>query len=280
MAGFRYPFGSVWLSHSSMGDFEKCPRLYFLRNVYKQLPEKKKIQVVNPYLSLGIAVHDTLESIRYLPKDIRFNTPLTEIYEQLWQSISGKMGGFASEIQETEFKNRGLEMVKRVQNSPGPIANLSTIIKTKGEMVANMWLSEPDGLILCGNVDWVEVLPDGSLHIIDFKTGKHEESESSLQLQIYLMLAQNGNKRPVTKLSYWYLDKDDQPKEIPIPDLDGVREKLIEKGKSIKKARQGEIVCPKGGCRYCLEYERVLEGKTERVGYDEKREKILYFLEK
>src|ERR1035437_4279352 len=28
-------FNAVWVSHSSIGDFLKCPRLYYLHNVYK-----------------------------------------------------------------------------------------------------------------------------------------------------------------------------------------------------------------------------------------------------
>lgn len=238
--------------------------------------------VVNPYLTLGTTVHDTLESIRYLPRAQRFDKPLTHIFEELWAGVEGKRGGFSTPLQEKEFKDRGLLMIKRVQDNPGPIANLSTIIKEKGEMVASMLLSPEENLVLCGNVDWVEVLPDGSLHIIDFKTGKKEESDSSLQLQIYLLLAKNGNKRPVSKTSYWYLDKDDQPKEVAIPDLSGVVDQLIEKGKKIKAARLSEnmkeLVCPKGGCRNCEEYEKVVRGEAVSVGFDPIREKMLYII--
>jgi RecB family exonuclease len=277
---YKYPFGAIWLSHSSISDFDKCPRLYYLRNIYKEPGSGKKIQVVSPYLTLGITVHDTLEAIRYLPVKERFEKPLTDIFEELWVNAEGKKGGFKTAEQEKEFKDRGKQMVKRVQDRPGPIANLSTIIKEKGEMVASMLLSAEDNLVLCGNVDWVEVLPDGTLHIIDFKTGKKEESESSLQLQIYLLLAQNGNKRPVTKTSYWYLDKDAEPREVPIPDLIGVTEQLIEKGRKIKEARLSKdmegLVCKSGGCRNCLEYEKVVKGEAESVGYDPIREKMLY----
>lgn len=280
MSGYKYPFGAVWLSHSSMSDFNKCPRLYFLRNMYKDPDSGKKIMMVNPYLTLGTLVHDTLESIRYLPRGQRFEKPLTHIFEELWVNAEGKKGGFISDAQEKEFKLRGFLMIKRIQDNPGPIANLSTIIKEKGEMVASMLLSSEHNLVLCGNVDWVEVLPDGTLHIIDFKTGKKEESDSSLQLQIYLLLAKNGNKRQVTKTSYWYLDRDDLPKEVPIPDLTGVTEKLIEDGIKIKEARlsanQVLLSCKTGGCRNCLEYEKIIKGEAESVGFDPIREKLLF----
>lgn len=282
MAAYKYPFGAIWLSHSSLSDFEKCPRLYYLRNMYKDPETGKKIQVVNPYLTLGTIVHESLEKIRYLPRAERFAKPLTDIFDQLWTEAEGKKGGFKNQEQEKEFKDRGYGMIKRVQENPGPIANLSTIIKERGEMVASMMLSPEDNLVLCGNVDWVEVLPDGSLHIIDFKTGLNEEEAGSLQLQIYLLLTKNGNSRPVTKTSYWYLGRDDKPKEVPIPDLDGITEKLILKGREVKAARLKQnsegLACPKGGCRNCLEYEKAVKGEAEKIGYDPAREKVLYFL--
>jgi RecB family exonuclease len=279
---YRYPFGSVWLSHSSLSDFAKCPRLYYLRNMYKDPASGKKIQLVNPFLTLGQVVHDTLESIRYLPVATRFDKPLPDIFEELWPSYEGKKGGFNSLDHEKEFKNRGYLMVKRVTDHPGPIASLSTVIKPKGDMVASFMLSEPDQLILCGNVDWVEVLPDGTLHIIDFKTGKNEEDSGSLQLQIYLLLAAAGNRRPVTKTSYWYLDKDDFPKEVPIPDLTGVVDKLLSQGRAVKSARlhqnDGALNCPSGGCRYCRDYEKIVSKEAEPIGLDPLRDKLLYFL--
>ncbi len=279
---FKYPYGAVWLSHSSLTDFSKCPRLYFLRNMYKHQPENKKIQLVSPNLTLGMAVHDTLESIRYLSVSTRFDKPLTDIYQELWVNYGGEKGGFADAQTEQLFKDRGYLMIKKVQDHPGPIASLSTIIKSRGEMVASMWLSEEDNLVLCGNVDWVEVLPDGTLHIIDFKTGRNEEDSSSLQLQIYLLLAAAGNRRPVTKTSYWYLDRDEVPRAVPIPDLAGVMEKLIFDGRRLKSARinqnSGGLDCPQGGCRYCRDYEKIVSGQAREVGFDPIREKLLFSL--
>jgi hypothetical protein len=99
-------------------------------------------------------------------------------------------------------------------------------------------------------------------------------------LQIYLLLAAAGNRRPVTKTSYWYLAKDDSPREVAIPDISGVMEKLIATGKKIKIARnaagQGALACPQGSCRYCREYESIVRGDVKLVGYDPIREKLLF----
>jgi len=29
-------FAAIWISHSSISDFLKCPRSYFLKNIYKK----------------------------------------------------------------------------------------------------------------------------------------------------------------------------------------------------------------------------------------------------
>jgi RecB family exonuclease len=49
-------------------------------------------------------------------------------------------------------------------------------------MPCNFYLSEEDNIILNGLVDWIEYLDDDTLHLIDFKTGKHEEKEAFEQL--------------------------------------------------------------------------------------------------
>jgi hypothetical protein len=57
-------YKAVWVSHSSIGDFLKCPRAYFLHNVYKDPKTGRKINIVSPALSLGLAVHTALESLK------------------------------------------------------------------------------------------------------------------------------------------------------------------------------------------------------------------------
>lgn len=272
----KYPYGAVWLSPTSLSDFDKCPRLYYLRNVYKDPKTFRKIQVVNPFLTLGGCVHAVIESISHLPKDERFASSLTEKFEELWKKTSGKVGGFKSEKQEQMFKERGLNMIRRLENNPGPLANLANKIQTD---IPNMWLSEKEMLVLCGVIDWIEVLPDDTLHIIDFKTGKNEEEADFLQLGVYLLLVRDKLKRKVAKMSYWYLDKKDAPKEVPIPEVDTILASLISKGVKVRDYRLGgDYTCSQGGCSYCLEYESVLQGKAENVGVDIKMRRDLYFL--
>ena len=83
-------YSAVWVSHSSMGDFLKCPRAYYLHNVYKDPKTKRKISLVNPYLSLGLAVHTTLEALKNIPVEERLKRDLLSDFEKAWQAQGAK----------------------------------------------------------------------------------------------------------------------------------------------------------------------------------------------
>lgn len=258
-------YTAVWVSHSSLSDFLECPRAYFLKNVYKDPKTKHKIQITNPPLSLGAAVHEVIESLSILPTDQRFKDSLTEKFEKIWTKFTGKQGGFFDPESESKYKEKGLEMIRGVEKNPGPLRNLAVKVNMD---LPHYWLSEEDNIILCGKIDWLEYLEDqDSVHIIDFKTSKKEESESSLQLPIYHLLVKNTQARPVSKASYWYLRLSDTLTEKPLPDLEEARDQVLKLAKQVKLARQLErFRCPTGGCRACTPYEQVLNGQAEYVG--------------
>ncbi len=264
-------YSAVWVSHSSMGDFLKCPRAYYLHNVYKDPKTKRKISIINPSLSLGLAVHTTLEALKNLPVEERMKRDLLNDYEEAWKTVSGKIGGFKSEEEEALFKERGRVMIERVVKNPGPITRKTVRIKeSENNMPPNFILSNEGNIILCGLVDWLEyVEKDDSVRILDFKTGKHDETEDSLQLPIYLLLLNALQKRKVSGASYWYLDRDDEPVDMPLPTIEQSKEKVLTVAMKIKEAREKKIFnCPKGegGCFACRPFEAILQGKAEYLG--------------
>ncbi len=262
-------YSAIWVSNSSISDFLKCPRLYYLRNVYKDPKTNHKINIISPALALGQTVHEVLESLSFLPSDSRFTESLLSKYDVVWQKVSGKLGGFTDEIEEKYVKERGVKMLQRVMDYPGPI--LSKAIKIRKDdpnYLPNFYLSEEENIILCGKIDWLEYMPDdGSVHIIDFKTGKNEEKEDSLQLPIYLLLVNNCQKMKVTKASYWYLDRNNKPMEVELPPLEVVYSRVLEAARKVKEARlKKEYPCPKNGCFACKPFEAILKGEAEFVG--------------
>lgn len=260
-------YSAVWVSHTSMSDFLKCPRSYYLKNVYKDPKTKHKVQLMAPPLALGQAVHDVLESLSVLPTPTRLNDSLIEKFGKAWEKVSGKRGGFPNLDVETKYRLRGEAMLRRVMDNPGPVARQAVKIK---EDLPHYWLSPEEGIILCGKIDWLEYLPDqNAVNILDFKTGKSEEDPSSLQLPIYHLLVHNCQKRTVAGAGYWYLELNDMVTPKDLPDLETAHTQVLDVARQVKLARQLErFKCPGGeeGCRYCQPMESILRGEAEFVG--------------
>ncbi len=283
-------YSAVWVSHSSMGDFLKCPRCYYLHNVYKSPKTGRKMNIVNPALSLGSAVHEVLEGLADFKAEERpvklTKAALLESLEKAWGKVSGRKGGFTSAEEEAEARTRAEAMISRAEKNPGPLLEKTVKIKEGSNgMPPNFFLSEEDNIILCGKIDWlVYQSEDDSVHILDFKTGKNEENEDSLQLPIYQLLLKNLQKRKVTGASYWYIDRDNAPVKVNLPPFDESLQKVLKVARQVKKARdlasiegpEEAFQCPRGsdGCYACKPFEAILRGEAEYIGVGDMRQDL------
>lgn len=252
-----------------MGDFLKCPRAYYLHNVYKDPKTGRKINITNASLSLGHAVHETLEHLKTIPVADRLARDLRADFEKNWETVTGKRGGFRNESEEQAAKERGYAMIARVMRNPGPLARKTVRLRDTGSgMPPNFFLSEEENIILCGLIDWLEYEErDDSVRIIDFKTGKHEEDEDSLQLPIYLLLLGALQKRKVSGAAYWYLENENEPREVPLPSKETALERVLTVARKVKEAREhGAFECSRRGCFACRPYEAILNKEAEYLG--------------
>jgi len=268
-------YSATWVSHSSISDFLKCPRAYYLRNVYKNPRTGHKMTIVTPPLALGQAVHEVIESLAILPVEERLKISLVKKLDPVWLKITGKRGGFKDNKEEMEYKQRGVQMLINLQENPGPI--LEKAIKIKSKMnLPHFWLNQDDGIILGGKIDWLKYnQTDDSVQIIDFKTGKNEEKEDSLQLPIYLLVATNTQSKKVDGAAYWYLDRDDGIVEKKLPEAREAYERVYKIAKRIQLARKiNHFKCPTGGCFACRPFEKILKGEGEFVGVSDTRQDV------
>ncbi|KKP43253.1 MAG: hypothetical protein UR31_C0009G0008 [Parcubacteria group bacterium GW2011_GWA2_33_14] len=275
-------YSAVWVSHSSIGDFLKCPRAYFLHNMYKN-EKGRKINVVNQHLSLGTAVHETLEGLLNYKAEERFLKPLIETFEQNWAKVSGKVGGFKGIEEEMEAKNRAKKMIERVDQYRGPLEKKAVKLKEHANnMPPNFYLSEQDNIILSGKIDWLQYVPeDDSVKVIDFKTGKNDEDKDSLQLPIYALLLNALQKRKVSGAAYWYIDRNNEPTEVLLPEISSAKERVLAAALKVKQAREaGVFQCPRKaqGCFACKPFEKIIKGEAELVKVDETRKTELYMV--
>ncbi len=266
----RYIKNPLFVSYTSLSDFLKCPRSYYLKNLYKDPKTGNRIQIASPYLSLGSTVHDSvkwyLEMKGQVTKDQLFSK-----FRNLWFKYSGKRGGFESDEQEGVFGKRGLKMLDNFLKNAEKLEKIS-------HQVTFPKLNLFEDVILMGNFDFVGEKEDGTLHILDFKTGSYDEKDP-LQLYIYAILAEANFGKKVSSASFWYLDREDSPREIVLDPLEPKLEWVIEKASGLKEVLgKGEWVCVENGKCDCKIYQSILDGKGEFQFTDFRYKKDVYFL--
>ena len=200
---------AVFISPSSLSDFDKCPKLYYYRYVYKTPDTGLKIQIINPALALGQAVHDTIERFIALEPLLRTKTALEEFFASVWQGLSGEKGGLSSENEEKTYRDRGVAMLENF------FANQHFLTSQKAKLPDFLKADLGEDLILTGKLDWIEKVGDG-YHLVDFKTGKNEEKDGSIQLPIYVILAGKILQTTDIKASYWYLDQGSELRDFDL----------------------------------------------------------------
>lgn len=263
----------IFISYTSLSDFLKCPRTYYLKNIYRDKNTGFRIQVASPYLSLGATVHDSIRWFLDLGSQVS-KDQLEKKFRNLWLKFRGKKGGFVGDLQEAEFGKRGLKMLDNFYQNAKLLGKEAPLLNFPKYVLE-------DNLVLMGNIDFIGEQSNGTLHVLDFKTGIKEE-EDPLQLYIYAILAESNYQKEVSKISYWYLDKDESPKEAVSDPLDEKLRWLKEKAREIKKAiEKNEWVCINPDtCRDCKNYQAIIDGKGVYQFTDFKYKKLAYFLPK
>ncbi len=201
-----------YLSFSQIETFETCPMHYKLRYILK-VPTKPSASQ-----SFGTAMHAALKDFYSEILNSKFQIPnskntneklIFELLEKNWIKE-----GYSSKKHETEFFNKGK-------------LYLSGFIKTgfdpKNLPIA---LEQPfviplgKDLKIGGKVDRVDTFSDGSIEIIDYKTGatipSQSEVDKNLQLSFYALAATKIQEPPFgktpdkIKLSLYYLDSQEK----------------------------------------------------------------------
>lgn len=269
----EYIKDALWISYTALKDFLKCPRAYYLKNRYRDPKTGNRLQVASAPMTLGSLVHDAIKWY-LLTGRLASKDDVVKKFRNHWLKYRGKRGGFRSREEEADFGRRGLKMLDNfLKNTAQLEPNIPIYAFLKFRL--------DEKIILNGKVDFIGELPDGSLHILDFKTGSKEEDDST-QLHTYAILAESHLQRKVSKISYWYLDRDDGPKVAVLDSLEDKLEWLKNKALEIQKAVKADHwVCIKGDqlCDDCKNYQAIIDGKGEFQFSDGEFKKDVYFLD-
>lgn len=266
----KYIPGALFISYTGLKDFLKCPRSFYLKNIYRDPKSGYRIQIASAPMTLGSLVHDGIKWYLQTGRNAAKEAVVAK-FRNHWLKYRGKKGGFASNKEEGEFGKKGLKMIDNFFENLGVLEeNLPAYDFFRYRI--------DESIVLNGRLDFLGVLPDGSLHVLDFKTGSKDE-EDSTQLHTYAIMAESYFQKPVGKISYWYLERDSAPKEAVLDPLEEKLEWLTEKCRQVQEAvKVGEWVCIGGKCQDCKRYEAIIAGEGEFQFSDNDFKKDVYYL--
>ncbi|MCJ7515708.1 MAG: PD-(D/E)XK nuclease family protein [Dehalococcoidia bacterium] len=177
----------------SLNMFQNCPRQYkfqyidHLGDIYRK---------ARPYFTMGDHVHAALKDfLSVVPVSERNQVKLENLLREKWRR---NRKGFNDKEDEKRWGEKALNQLRwfakniDISVTPFMIEN-----NHRAELTAN--------ILLKGRIDRVDKESDGSLHIVDYKTGKMPTEINQLQLQMYALILSRKQDLPVKKASYLYL---------------------------------------------------------------------------
>ncbi len=164
------------LSASAIENYETCPLKFKLSRDWR-IPEEPHAP-----MQYGAAMHLAL---RHYDDAIRFQRPVTsDEVVQVFRDEFAKAtirDDYQRELYQTQGSQQLQDFVTATATNP------PEVIHTEQEFDI-----EVSGTKIRGRIDRIDRLPDGTVRIIDYKTGKpksKKDAEKSLQLSIYAMAA-------------------------------------------------------------------------------------------
>ncbi len=203
------------LSPSRAADFKTCPLLYRFRTI-DRLPERKSLAAVR-----GTLVHSVLERLYDLPARRRTAEAARELVAPAWEELR------ADPEVAALFAEGGTGDDAAAEQPP----SLEAWLASAGELVETYFSLEdpsriephgreelvevtlPDGLLLRGYVDRLDVAPNGALRVVDYKTGSMPreafEGKALFQMKFYALVLWRTRGVVASQLKLLYLGNGD-----------------------------------------------------------------------
>lgn len=230
---------SLIVSHTNLDSFISCPLQYRFKVVLKV-----KIYPVSATLSFGISVHNTLRAY-FDARKRNLQPDVTNLFKQYWIS-----SGYETRQQENERRIDALAAIKTA------VADAKDTVPDQLEWGFTVPL--PSGDRLKGRIDRIDKHPDGSVSIIDYKTGQpgdEKKAKANLQLGMYIYAVEHAQRVAVRDVTLFYVSAN---KKITVPTtefkLDKVIETVLDSVHKLKAATNSDDFPAKPSqmtCRYC-----------------------------
>jgi putative RecB family exonuclease len=193
------------LSPSRAADFKTCPLLYRFRTI-DRLPERKSLAAVR-----GTLVHAVLEKLYDLPAGQRTPQAAQELLAPAWAELSADpsvTGLFEEqEGQPATSLEEWLASAGKLVDSYFSLEDPTRIQPAGREQLVEVTL--PDGLLLRGFVDRLDVARNGALRVVDYKTGSMPreafEAKALFQMKFYALVLWRTRGVVTSQLKLLYL---------------------------------------------------------------------------
>jgi putative RecB family exonuclease len=199
------------LSPSRAADFKTCPLLYRFRTI-DRLPERKSRAAVR-----GTLVHTVLERLYDLPQAQRTVAAAQELIEPAWSllredpDVAELFSNDAGEAAPAETLESWLASAGRLVEAYFALEDPTRIQPAGREELVEVTL--PDGLLLRGYVDRLDVAANGALRVVDYKTGSMPreafEAKALFQMKFYALVLWRTRGVVASQLKLLYLGDGD-----------------------------------------------------------------------
>lgn len=232
------PRPDATLSYSQLEAYRFCPRKYQYAYLYA-VPTRP-----TPQMQLGTNLHEALEVFarRLMAGQVPTEPQLLELYEAAWRS-----DGYDDPALEARDRAAGRQMLVQYY-----AANRATLAPPL--FVEKSFLLTLGGARIRGFIDRIDARPDGTVEVLDYKTGKPKTAASvseRLQLHLYAMACRDVLRLTPAAMSFYYL-RTNQKLSFPYeePAVEETRQTVTALADSI---RAGDFTpTPEyGKCRIC-----------------------------
>jgi DNA helicase-2/ATP-dependent DNA helicase PcrA len=241
------PEEKLQLSASALETYDTCPQKFMFSH-YLKIPTGPQ-----PALTFGNIMHQCVRRYFEMRRQgpVSFE-PLQAYFEQIW-----KGAGFEDDYQEQAYKKAGLEQLRGFVSRHESV----TLLPLAAEAHFSLDLGD---VLLEGRIDQINPLPEQSVELVDYKTGRppsQKDADKSLQLSVYALAARDHLHLNPTRLTFYSLTNNEPVRTVRTPKaLDLVVSEIREVAAQIRK----QLFPPKPGfaCKFC-DYELICPAHEE-----------------
>jgi CRISPR/Cas system-associated exonuclease Cas4 (RecB family) len=198
------------ISHYMARMYQDCPRKYY----YEYVAKRKELKKPRANLAFGEIMHNVLRDFFRFRSEMRNEKTIQTLLNNYWRYYSHRAVGAMSDEEMKEYYAKAVKIIHDFLATQDLLAQ-----PVLTEQMLEMPLDKD--LVLIGKVDRADQEKDGTLSVLDYKTGKYiEEYEevNQLQLMTYALLVQYLLKKKVSKTAFLYLESNQLVQGTPTPE--------------------------------------------------------------